>query len=154
MKFQITSYFILRRRLIKEYLKFNGWRFRGQDPPSKWRHILFISPAEGRVLKMQNKWMQYLTSNPSEWVDIGDTTKTKELLVKKHTVLIRWNENAPEELLKEMLESARNHKVRISACAWDTQRKAIKFHSQFKPSFYFERDIRYLNKFFKYFKQI
>ena len=103
---------------------------------------------------MQNKWMQYLTSNPSEWVDIGDTTKTKELLVKKHTVLIRWNENAPEELLKEMLESARNHKVRISACAWDTQRKAIKFHSQFKPSFYFERDIRYLNKFFKYFKQI
>ena len=154
MKFQIASYFILRRRVIKEFLKFKGWRFRGQDYPRKWRHIVFISPAEGTLLKMQMKWMQYLTATPSEWVELGNKAKVKQLLLKKYTVLIRWSENKTENLLTELLTSARNHKVRISACAWDKNRKVIKFHSQFRPSHYPDRDIWYINRFFKYFKQI
>jgi hypothetical protein len=83
MKFQIASYFILRRRVVKEFLKFKGWRFRGQDYPRKWRHIVFISPAEGTLLKMQMKWMQYLTATPSEWVELDNKAKVKQLLLKK-----------------------------------------------------------------------
>jgi len=154
MKFPITSYFILRRRIVKEFLKFKGWRFRGQDHTSKWRHIVFISPAEGTLLKMQMKWMQYLTATPSEWVELGNKAKVKQLLVKKHTVLIRWSKNLQENLLAELLTNARNHKVRISTCAWDKHRKVIKFHSQFRPSHYPDRDIRYINRFFIFFEQI
>ena len=161
MIIRVSSFFVMRRRLVKAYLKFTGWKFRGQDPPSKWRHIMLISPAIGEVLKSQKKWMRYLTATPSQWVTVGESDKIKSLLIKKHTVLIRWDKSWGDLRTLEanseitlLLQSARKHKVRVSACAWDTSRKAIKFHSQFRPSHYSERDVRYLGRFFKYFEQI
>ena len=149
-----TSYFVLRRRLVKSWLKLRGWRFRGQDPPSKWKQIMLVSPAHGELLKMQHRWMAYLTSTPSKWVGIKDAEEIARLLNKRHTVLIKWEDKINVEALYELLLHAREHKVRISACAWDTEHKAIKFHSQFKPSPYPERDKRYLSRFFLYFKKI
>lgn len=151
---RLFSFFILRRRLTKSWLKLRGWRFRGQDPPSRWKHIMFVSPAKGDLLIMQHRWMVFLTSAPSKWVDLHDSIEISETLNKKHTVLINWDENINEEALSELLLSARQNKARISACAWDTTHKAIKFHSQFRPSPFPDRDLRYLSRFFVYFKQI
>jgi hypothetical protein len=151
---RITSYFVIRKRLVKSWLKLSGWRFRGQDPPSRWKHIMLVSPASGELLKMQHRWMSFLTSSPSKWVELQDSEEITRLLNKKHTVLINWEENINEESLSELLLYARNNKVRLSACAWDTTHKAIKFHSQFKPSPYPDRDLRYLSRFFVYFKKI
>ena len=154
MRFRITSYFVLRKRLVKFLLKLKGWKFRGQDPPSKWKHIIFLSPAKGKILKSQNRWMTFLTATPSCVVEISDKSKTEQLLAQRHTVLIRWSDEICENKLTGLLHTCRENKVRISACAWDTKHKAIKFHSQFKPSNFPERDIRYLSRFFVYFKQI
>jgi len=154
MKFRITTYFVLRKRLVKFWLKLNGWKFRGQDPPSKWKHIIFLSPAKGKIVQAQNKWMKFLTSTPSSIVEISNKNKIEQLLSKRQTVMIRWSEDICESELESLLKNCREEKVRISACAWDTKHKAIKFHSQFKPSNFPERDIRYLIRFFIYFKQI
>ncbi|HIB77837.1 MAG TPA: hypothetical protein EYO58_09545 [Flavobacteriales bacterium] len=152
--FRFTSFFTLRRRFAKFVLKFMGWRFRGQDPPSRWKHIIFISPATGSLLIKQQQWMPYLTSTNSKWIDLRNSSEIKAVLDKKHTALIRWEEDVDVEALTELLSNARQNKVRVSACAWDTTHKAVKFHSQFRPSPYSDRDIRYLSRFFKYFKQI
>jgi hypothetical protein len=154
MKFRFTTYFVLRKRLVKFWLKQNGWKFRGQDPPNKWKHIIFLSPAKDNILKSQNRWMKYLTASPSSIVEISNKNEIERLLYKKHTVLIRWSEDICETELVSLLKNCRDNKVRISACAWDTKHKAIKFHSQFKASNFPERDIRYLGRFFIYFKQI
>jgi hypothetical protein len=151
---RITSYFVLRRRLAKSWLKLIGWRFRGQDQPSRWNLIMLVSPAQGEILKMQHQWMTYLTSNPSKWVELEDIEEIARTLNTKKTVLIKWDENINVEALYEVLLHARNNKVRISACAWDTTHKAIKFHSQFRPSPYPERDLRYISRFFVYFKKV
>ncbi|PCJ82298.1 MAG: hypothetical protein COA49_02020 [Bacteroidetes bacterium] len=152
--FKFTSFFTFRRRLAKALLKLMGWRFRGQDPPSKWRHIIFISPASGGLYKKQQLWMPYLTSTHSKWIDLRNTSEIKKVLKKNHTALVRWEDDIDEKALTKLLAKSRKHKVRVSACAWDTTHKAVKFHSQFRPSLYPERDIRYLSRFFKYFKQI
>ena len=151
---RFTSYFVLRRRLAKSWLKLRGWRFRGQDPPSRWKHIMLVSPAQDELLIMQHRWMVFLTSTPSKWVELQDSEEITQTLNKKHTVLINWDENISEETFSELLINARKNKVRISACAWDTAHKAIKFHSQFRPSPFPDRDLRYLSRFFVYFKQI
>ena len=150
----MTSYFVLRRRLAKAWLKLLGWRFRGQDQPSRWDLIMFVSPAQGEILKMQHRWMTFLTSKPSKWVELGNTEEIPQIRNTKNTLLITWDETINKEALYEVLLHARNNKVRISACAWDTTHKAIKFHSQFRPSPYPERDLRYLSRFFVYFKKI
>ena len=154
MKFQITSFFLLRRRIVKGFLKFKGWHLRGQDHPSQFPKILFVSPAKGDLIMKQLMWMPYLTAKPSEWAELGNMETINILLLQKHTVLIRWDENQNKSLLTELLKSARNQGVRISACAWLSKRQVIKFHSQFRPSFYTDRDIRYLNRFFKFYRQI
>jgi len=98
--------------------------------------------------------MVFLTSTPSKWVELHDSREISETLNAKHTVLINWDESINEEALSELLLNARQNKARISACAWDTAHKAIKFHSQFRPSPFPDRDLRYLSRFFVYFKQI
>lgn len=151
---RMPSYFVLRRRWTKSWLKLLGWRFRGQDQPSRWSLIMFVSPAKGKILKMQHRWMTFLTSNPSMWGELENREEITRILNTKKTVLIKWDDNANKEALNKVLLHARNNNVRISACAWDMTHKAIKFHSQFKPSPYPERDLRYISRFFVYFKKI
>ena len=154
MKYHLPSYLFLRRRLVKKIMKFHGWRFRGQDTPSQSPVILFINPAKGKLFKIQLMWMRYLTSTHSEWVELSNLEKIHKLLLKKHTVLICWHENHSKNLLTSLLKLARKQETMISACAWLSTRKVIKFHSQFRPSYYTDRDIRYINRFFKFYKQI
>ena len=154
MKHPLQSYHIFRRRIVKEFLKFNGWRFRGQDSKSQWPIILFISPAKGKLFKMQLMLMRYLTSTHSEWAELNNLEIINQLLLKKHTILIRWDKTQSRSLLTALLKRARKQGAMISACAWLSQRKVIKFHSQFRPSYYTDRDIRYINTFFKFYKQI
>ena len=154
MKYHIQSYHIFRRRVIKEFLKFNGWRFRGQDSSSQLPIILFISPAQGKEFKMQLMLMRYLTATRSEWAELSNIEMINNLFLKKHTILIRWDKNQSSSLMTALLKSARKQGAMISACAWLSKRKVIKFHSQFKPSYYTDRDIRYINRFFKFYKHI
>ena len=115
---------------------------------------MFVSPAKGKILKIQHRWMTFLTSNPSMWVELENREEITRILNTKKTVLIKWDDNANKEALNKVLLHARNNNVRISARAWDMTHKAIKFHSQFKPSPYPERDLRYISRFFVYFKKI
>lgn len=160
MKTQPTSnrlfikYRIVRKRFVKSFLRFNGWKMRGQDAPSKYPRIIFISPAKQRLLKVQLRWMRYITASPSDWSEISDTEKIDQLLLKKITVLIHWDDNQLQSQTTALLKNAKSKNTMISVCAWLSKRKVIKFHSQFKPSIYTDRDINYINRFFKFYKQI
>jgi hypothetical protein len=154
MKYHLQSYHNFRRRIVKEFLKFNGWHFRGQDSTCQWPIILFISPAKGNLSKMQFILMRYLTSRHSKWAELSNLEIINQLLLKKQTILIRWDKTQSRNLLTALLKSARKEGAMISACAWLSKRKVIKFHSQFRPSYYTDRDIRYIDRFFKFYKQI
>ena len=156
MKFSIPTYYVLRRRIVKYFLKLKGWKFRGQIPPATWPQLIFVSPAEGRVKTLQKNWVKYLTATHSVFFENQvDIQAVKTLLEEKNTALVNWAivEDSPE-LLTELFELVRITDGRLSACAWDLTHKAIKFHSLFKPSDYSERDIKYLKRFFIYFRRI
>jgi hypothetical protein len=152
--FNLTSYYVFRRRVVKAILKFKGWRFRGQDPPSNHPHIIFVNPVEGALDKTQTLWMPYLTTRKSIFINLSDLENIQKHLALGTTIIIRWREGDSNSELESLFKLARTSRVRISACAWDTAHKAIKFHSHFKPSPYPERDMRYLSRFFVYFKRV
>lgn len=156
MNFHLPTYRVLRRRVVKSILRLSGWRFRGQLPPSTWPQLIFVSPADGNLERLQKNWINSLIATPSVFihnkVDIDLIEKT---LKDSNTILISWNlVEDNNELLLDLFEIIRETDGRLSACAWDLAHKAIKFHSLFKPSEYSERDIKYLTRFFVYFRRI
>lgn len=156
MSVRIPTYYVIRRRLVKFILKLKGWQFRGQVPPSTWPQLIFVSPAEGSVKRQQINWIKYLTATPTEFFhDSIDKSRIESILKNKNTVLISWDlvEN-DTELLVQLFNYVKESEGRLSACAWDVTHKAIKFHSLFKPSDYSERDIKYLTRFFVYFRRV
>ena len=156
MKFSIPTYHVLRRRFVKNFLRLKGWKFRGQIPPATWPQLIFVSPSEGRVKTLQKNWVEYLTASHSVFFDKQvDIIAIKTLLEEKNTALVNWAivEDSPETLT-ELFKLVGKTDGRLSACAWDFTHKAIKFHSLFKPSDYSERDIKYLRRFFMYFRHI
>ena len=156
MKLSISKYYVLRRRIVKYFLKLKGWKFRGQIPPATWPQLIFVSPAEVKVKTPQKNWVEYLTATHSVLFENQvDLQAIKTLLDEKKTALINWAivEESPETL-HELFELVRKTDGRLSACAWDLTHKVIKFHSLFKPSDYSERDIKYLRRFFIYFRRI
>ena len=54
---------------------------------------MLVSPAQGKILKMQNQWMTFLTSNPSKWVELENIEEIARTLNTNKTVLIKWDEN-------------------------------------------------------------
>ncbi|MAO46922.1 MAG: hypothetical protein CL823_07205 [Crocinitomicaceae bacterium] len=145
-----NSFLIFRRRLSKVILKIMGWKFRGQDPPASKRQIIFVN-----TLSTNKKWwMRQLTATESHFVDIKDKDNFLEKFNSQVTLLVIWSKDLSPSYLKNLFEIATEKEAKISACAWDTTHKAIKFHSQFKPSPYSERDIRYLERFFVFFKKV
>jgi hypothetical protein len=145
--FKITTYYVMRKRVVKSFLKMRGWRFRGQDPPCSRPQIIFVNCD-------QTLWMKYLTTSSSAFFNISQLAEIRTTLNDGTTVLITWSDEDSASQLTPVFEIAKDIGAIISACAWDTTHKAIKFHSQFKPSPYTERDIRYLGRFFLYFKTI
>lgn len=147
-------FLIFRRRLAKTVLRIFGWKFRGQDPPTSKRHIIFINDSKGALAKKQHLWMRHLTAAASYFIELGDRTRFEEKINQHATILVKWRDDVDKNELEWLLILARETDSRISACAWDSTHKAIKFHSQFNPSPYPERDIRYLERFFVYFRKI
>ena len=147
-------FLIFRRRLAKAVLQILGWKFRGQDPPTGRNQIIFINEVEGSMGQTQRKWMRHLTASASYFIKMNDRAEIQAKINQQSTLLIKWSSDLEHDELVWLLKFARENKVRISACAWDSAHKAIKFHSQFNPSPYPERDINYLDRFFVYFKKV
>ena len=147
-------FLIFRRRVAKIILQILGWKFRGQDPPTGKNQIIFINKVEGKFDSIQKKWMRHLTSSSSSFIELDNRIEIESKINQQHTLLIKWNDNNDNEQLVWLLKYAKQNKMKLSACAWDTAHKTIKFHSQFNPSPYTERDINYLERFFVYFKKI
>ena len=143
-------FLIFRRRLSKVILKIMGWKFRGQDPPASKRQIIFVNTLSSN----EKWWMRQLTATESYFVGIKDKDDFLEKFNSQVTLLVIWSKDLTRSYLEKIFEIAKEKEANISACAWDTAHKAIKFHSQFKPSPYSERDIRYLEKFFVFFKKV
>ena len=131
-----------------------GWKFRGQDPPTGRSQIIFINELDGALESTQRKWMRNLTASVSYFIDLEDQEGIESKINQQATILIKWSEVIDDANLVWLLKKARECKVKISACAWDSTHKAIKFHSQFNPSPYTERDMNYLKRFFIYFKKV
>ena len=144
------AFLIFRRRLAKAILQILGWKFRGQNPPTSKNQIIFINELKDQLATTQRRWMRHLTAGESCFHKFGD----REKINQQGTVLIIWQEEIDRDELIWVLKFAREKGMALSACAWDSTHKAIKFHSQFNPSPYPERDIRYLEKFFIYFKKV
>ena len=98
--------------------------------------------------------MRNLTAAASYFIELGDRTGFEEKINQHATILVKWRDDVDKNELEWLLILARETDSRISACVWDSTHKAIKFHSQFNPSPYPERDIRYLERFFVYFRKI
>ena len=123
-------FLIFRRRLSKVILKIMGWKFRGQDPPKSKRQIVFTNTLSSN----EKWWMSQLTATESYFVDIKDHDDVLEKFNSQVTLLVIWSKDFSPIDLENLFEIAREKEAMISACAWDTAHKAIKFHSQFKPS--------------------
>jgi len=148
------AFLIFRRRLAKAILQILGWKFRGQDSPTSKNQIIFINKLKGQLANTQIRWMRHLTSGEAYLQKIGDRNGIDKKINQHGTVLVVWQEETKRDELVWVLKFAREKKVALSACAWDSTHKVIKFHSHFKPSPYPERDIRYLERFFIYFKKV
>ena len=147
-------FLIFRRRLAKAILQILGWKFRGQDPPTSKNQIIFINKLKGKLATTQRRWMRHLTAVESYFQIIGDRNGIEKKINQQGTVLIVWQEEIERDELVWVLKFAREKGAVLSACAWDSTHKAIKFPSHFKPSTSPERDIRYLERFFVYFKKV
>ena len=147
-------FLIFRRRVAKAILQILGWKFRGQDPTTSKNQIIFINELEGTIARSQKRWMRHLTADASCFLELGDRLSIEEKIDQQASVLIKWRDKMDSDEMVWLLKTAKKNKARLSACAWDSAHKAIKFHSQFNPSPYPERDIRYLERFFVYFKKV
>ena len=147
-------FLIFRRRLAKAILQILGWKFRGQDPPTSKNQIIFINKLKGKLATTQRRWMRHLTAGESYFQKIGDRNGIEKKINQQGTVLIIWQEEIERDELVWVLKFAREKGAALSACAWDSTHKVIKFHSHFKPSPYPDRDIRYLKRFFIFFKKV
>ena len=131
-----------------------GWKFRGQDPPTGRSQIIFINELDDDLESTQRKWMRHLTASASYFINLDDREGIESKINQQATILMMWGGDMDEAKLVWLLKTARKQRVKISACAWDSAHKAIKFHSQFNPSHYTERDINYLKRFFVYFRKV
>ena len=131
-----------------------GWKFRGQDPPSGRNQIIFINEIDGKNSSTQRNWMRHLTISASYFLDLADKSKIEQNINQHANLLIKWTGNMSNEDLVWLLDLARTNKIKLSACAWDSANKVIKFHSQFNPSPYTERDINYIERFFVFFMKV
>ena len=99
-------FLIFRRRLAKTLLRIFGWKFRGQDPQTSKRHIIFINDSKGALAKNQHLWMRHLTAAASYFIELGDRTGFEEKINQQATILVKWRDDIDKNELEWLSELA------------------------------------------------
>ena len=99
-------FLIFRRRLAKTLLRIFGWKFRGQDPQTSKRHIIFINDSKGALAKNQHLWMRHLTAADSYFIELGDRTGFEEKINQQATILVKWRDDIDKNELEWLSELA------------------------------------------------
>ena len=55
--------------------------------------------------------------------------------------------------LENIQRAAHKAKSRITLCAWESRRRFVHVHAPFKTSPFPDRDVHYMMRYFKYFRQ-
>lgn len=62
--------------------------------------------------------------------------------------------NATADELMFIQKAAHASQSRITLCAWEPRRKFVHVHAPFKTSPFPDRDVHYMERYFKYFRQV
>ena len=130
-----------------------GWQLRGQLPPQFWRTTLVMwapkawqaallratMPVHVRVLDTPvEQWKRRGAEGLKNFED-GCTNATTTTALRNDLELIQ--------------RAAHQSKSRITLCAWEPRRRFVHVHAPFKTSPFPDRDVHYMERYFKYFRQ-
>ena len=130
-----------------------GWQLRGQLPPQFWRTTLVIwapktwqatllratMPVQVKVLCTPvDQWKQRGEEGLKNFAD-GCTNATTTSALRTDLEFIQ--------------RAADQSKSRITLCAWEPRRRFVHVHAPFKTSPFPDRDVHYMERYFKYFRQ-
>lgn len=130
-----------------------GWQLRGQLPPQFWRTTLVIwapkswqarllratMPIQVKVLcSPVDQWKQRSEEGLKNFAD-GCTNATTTSALRTDLEFIQ--------------RAADQSKSRITLCAWEPRRRFVHVHAPFKTSPFPDRDVHYMERYFKYFRQ-
>lgn len=130
-----------------------GWQLRGQLPVQFWRTTLVMWAPKPWQVKLLCATMPVkvivLKGDPEDWSNRSDqsTTHFKKGCTNATTT------TALRSDLENIQRAAHEAKSRITLCAWETRRRFVHVHAPFKTSPFPDRDVHYMERYFKYFRQ-
>lgn len=130
-----------------------GWQMRGQLLPQFWRTTLVMwAPKPWQVTllcaTMPVKVM-VLQGDSEDWEDRGD----QSLDHFRRGCTNATTTSALRSDLENIQRAAHKAKSRITLCAWESRRRFVHVHAPFKTSPFPDRDVHYMERYFKYFRQ-
>lgn len=128
-----------------------GWQLRGTLPPQFWKTTLVVwapQPWQMRLLA----WTLPVQSNRLSHVPQAGMHRTiVEGFHQGRATMV--STKATAEDLNSIVNEARSAKSRITLCAFEHGRKFVHVHAPFKTSPFPDRDVHYMMRYFKYFKE-
>ena len=139
-------------RLSRIAIRLLGWQIRGKLPPQFWRTtlviwadrpwqikaLIWIMPVKVMMLKGPSEDWQARADQSHSHFGLGRTSATRTI--------------ASHNELAGIQRAAHSCKSRITLCAWESRRRFLHVHAPFKTSEFADRDIHYMERYFKYFR--
>lgn len=139
--------------LARFVVRLLGWQLRGQLPPQFWRTTLVIwAPKPWQATATQ--WMMpvkvvWLEGEVADWESRRDQGLEN---FSKGQTNATTTFATPDQLV-HIQQAAHAAKSRITLCAWEPRRRFVHVHAPFKTSTFGDRDVHYMTRYFKYFRQ-
>ena len=138
-------------RLGKLLVRMLGWQTRGTLPPQFWKTTLVVwapQPWQMRLLA----WTLPVRTN---------LVLRAPQASMHHTIVDGFHQGKATMVstkattgdLESIVNEARSAKSRITLCAFEHGRKFVHVHAPFRTSPFPDRDVHYMMRYFKYFKQ-
>lgn len=140
--------------LTRLLLRAIGWQLRGQLPPQFWRTTLVLwAPKRWQALLIQWVMPVRIRFLEKPILDLQGRSEESRSNFENGFTNASLTSGSREDLAAIQMAAAQA-KSRIALCAWESKRRFIHIHAPFKTSPFPDRDVHYMERYFKYFRSV
>jgi hypothetical protein len=128
-----------------------GWQIRGKLPPQFWRSTLVVWAPKRWQLRAVT-WIMPMKVILLQAPPKDTESRTQETLEHfVHGKALATATIGTKADLLNIQRAATEAKSRLALCAWEPRRRFVHVHAPFKTSAFQDRDVHYMQRYFRYF---
>ena len=137
--------------LARAIVRMMGWQIRGKLPPQFWRSTLVVWAPKRWQLRAVT-WIMPMKVILLQAPPKDTESRTQETLEHfVHGKALATATIGTKADLLNIQRAATEAKSRLALCAWEPRRRFVHVHAPIKTSAFQDRDVHYMQRYFRYF---